>query len=346
MNHTAFFASLKQGEYANIYLFTGEEQHVKRSALEALRKNLLPEGMETLNESMLDGAVSASRVIEEAETLPMMCDRRLVVVTDWAILRPGRVKNEEADAEQLAAWLPTAPDSCTLVLYMTDSADGRKKLTKEVEKYAQKVEFSLLEGDELHRWISRRLKEQGKRISREAFDLLVTHTGRALTALGNELDKLSAYCGEREEITREDVERVVSAVSIDITVFQMIDCLLSGRRPRAHALLRSLLDAGQSRLGIIGLLNRQMRLMTHVRTMSMAGIPAQQIAKTLGLSSFQMKRTAEQAARFKPDALEKGYRACVEAEYAIKSGRAREDAALDLLIFSLGNDSSASRRGI
>ena len=37
MKHTEFFAALKKGEIAPCYLFEGEEEYTKRSALRALR---------------------------------------------------------------------------------------------------------------------------------------------------------------------------------------------------------------------------------------------------------------------------------------------------------------------
>ena len=54
---------------------------------------------------------------------------------------------------------------------------------------------------------------------------LVFMAGRPLTGLKNELDKLTAYVGERTNITQQDVEAVVTP-SGECTVFQMIDCVL------------------------------------------------------------------------------------------------------------------------
>lgn len=334
MNYTAFFDSLKRGEYASLYLFTGEEQYVKRSALGALRKALLPEGLEPLNESVLDAAAPAQRIIEEAETLPMLCDRRLVVVNDWAPLAPGRARDEAAESERMAEWLSKAPDTCCVVFYLTAAPDGRKKLTRDMEKLVQTVEFPLLGEEDLFRWISRRLRDRGKRMERAVCELFVAQSGRALTGVQNELDKLCAYVGEREEITASDVALVVPP-STESTVFQMIDCLLAGQNGRAYSLLNGLLDAGESRVGIIAMLTRQVRLMTHQRSMSEAQLSSPQIEEALGLSRYQLRRYAAQAARFDTQALREAYRACVEADYAIKSGRMREEEALEMLMLTL-----------
>ena len=38
MNHTEFFSALKQGSISGCYLFEGEEEYTKRSALKSLRE--------------------------------------------------------------------------------------------------------------------------------------------------------------------------------------------------------------------------------------------------------------------------------------------------------------------
>ena len=59
MTHEEFFDALKRGEIAPAYFFHGEEEHVKASALEALRARLLPAGLEALNETALQNPAAA-----------------------------------------------------------------------------------------------------------------------------------------------------------------------------------------------------------------------------------------------------------------------------------------------
>jgi len=139
MTHDQFFKSIKANDIRPVYVFSGVEQHIKASALQTLRAKLLPEGFEQLNESVFEGAVSATEVIESAETLPLMCNKRLVVVKDWALILPGKARNENEDAERMTAWLKSVPETCCLVLYCTDQPDSRKKLAKELRSLAETV---------------------------------------------------------------------------------------------------------------------------------------------------------------------------------------------------------------
>ena len=96
MTWNDFFKALKAGDIAPVYLFAGPEALVKRQALEALRAKLLPPGLEALNDTTLEG-VTAQQITDACETMPMMCDRRIVTVRDWAPLMPGR--RDGVDAE-------------------------------------------------------------------------------------------------------------------------------------------------------------------------------------------------------------------------------------------------------
>ena len=102
MNWNEFYQALKAGELSPVYLFTGPEEYVKREALDALRQKLLPPGLETLNDATLEG-VTAQQITDACETMPMMCDRRIVTVRDWAPLLPAKSKNEDAET----AWMQT-----------------------------------------------------------------------------------------------------------------------------------------------------------------------------------------------------------------------------------------------
>jgi len=336
MTHDQFFKSLKGGEIRRVYVFAGVEQHVKNSALQTLRTKLLPEGFEQLNESIFEGAVSASDVIESAETLPLMCDQRVVLVKDWSLLLPGKAKNESDDTERMIAWLSNVPESCCLILYFTDQPDSRKKLAKELKSKAEWVQFDLLSDADIMRWSNRHLKSASKQISPEAVEQLVFMAGRSLTTLAQELDKLCAYSGSRTLITPEDVEAVVTP-STECTVFQMIDCVLRRQSAQAQLLLKNMLENGESRIGALAMLTRQLRMLTHIRLMRNQGMHLQEIERKLSLNHYAASRAAAQAGKFTVESLQEGYRACVDTDYAIKSGRMRDAAALDYLMLKLSS---------
>lgn len=329
-----FFDRLKQGDVKSVYLFSGPEAYIKREALAKLREALLPVGLEALNETVLEGA-GAQAIVEAGETVPFMCDRRLIIVRDFAPLMPGKSKNEEAEAQLVIDWVKTAPDTCTVVFFMRDQFDGRKKLSAALTKTACAVRFDELDDARLPGWIKRYAARAGASIEPGAIDRLIFLGGRALTRLSGEMDKLCAYAGPGGTITKHMVEELVSP-SLESTVFQMIDALMDRKMARAIEMTRSLVEAGESRIGIIAMLTRQMRLLTHMKWLKAEGQALPAIEKQLALNHYGAMRMERQLPRFTADQLERGYRACVEADYAIKQGRAHDEDALGKLLLELG----------
>ena len=300
-------------------------------AVAALRQKLLPEGLEQLNENLFDSAASAVDLMDAAETLPLMGEKRLVIVRSWAALG---ARGDSAEIERFIKWLENIPETCCLVFVNADAPDTRKKLTQALKSKAEWVEFALLSDADLLRWCAREVRPLGHTIRPEAVEQLVFMTGRALTAISLELDKVCAYAGDREEITREDVEAVVTP-GTECTVFQMIDCLMKGQSGRAQTLLKNMLENGETRIGTLAMLTRQLRMLTHIRLLRAQGQTLPEIERKLSLNHYAAARAADQAGRFSAEGLEAGYKACVDADYAIKSGRVRDVAALDRLMIQL-----------
>ena len=332
MDWKELYASWEKGEYKPVYLFHGEEEYIKKSALERLRGSVLPAGLEALNETILEGAVSADRVIEAAETLPMMCDRRLVIVKDWAPLCSGRSKNESDEADRFVKWLPNAPESCVLVFYVRGKADGVKKSTKALNP--SEVLFASLDDATLSKWIRARAKENGALIGPDACDALVFAAGRDLTRLVGEISKLASYAGKGNEISAADVRSLVTPTA-ESTVFEMIDALTAGRFSQAQNLLKGLIVMGENRVRILYMITRQVRLLCLTRELLSAKKTQAEIQSALGVPPFGAKRLMEQARRMKAESLEMAYKECVDAEFAVKSGRWRDEAALDRIMLLL-----------
>ncbi len=334
MTWEQLFQDIKAGDIQKVYCFHGPEDHIKRSAMAALRKKLLPEGLEALNHQVLE-APGIQQVIEAAETLPMMADRRLVEAWDWPPLCPGRAKAESEEAEMFTKWLGQSPDSACVVFYLRQSPDGRKKAMQQMQKGAAVVSFEPLPDDKLGKWVRDQLKPQGKKMGGQAIGELVFRAGRDLTKLSGELQKLAAYAAERDEVSVVDVEKLV-VPSLESTVFQMIDQLLAQNQAGAQRLYKSMLEGGENRVGILFMLTRQMRNLLHVKQIRAAGLPLTEAEKRLGMPRFAAQRTEDQARRFSIDGLKEAYQACLDAEFDIKSGKVRDTLAVDGLVVRLG----------
>ena len=341
MNWNDFYKSVKAGQYQSVYLFTGPEEHNKREALEALRRALLPAGLEQLNEAVLDGA-DAQTIIDSAETLPVMCDRRIVVVRDWVPLTSGKSRNEESEAERMLNWLQNPPDTCCLVFYMVLELNGKKKLASALKKLDGYVEFEYLSGPTLSKWCAQQLKPLGKKIRQDAIDEMTLMAGNDLTRLSGELNKLAAYVGDSPEIGISDVRAVV-APSPEYSVFMILDHLLAGRLAEATQVVNSVLLTEPSPMRIIYLIGSQLRLDAHMKYAMESGGNLPEVQKALGISSGRAWHIKKQIAPVKAEVLQALYLACVDTEYAIKSGNVQDRAALNALLLKISQTKAATK---
>lgn len=341
MDQWAFFDALKAGTVHNVYFFYGPEDYVRKSAVSALQKKLLMPGLEQMNCTVMQNP-TAQQIMENCETLPMMSDYRLIIVQGLAALqmqkgkkgeeKPGKEEAQEAAA--LCAYIGRVPPSTCLVYDAGENIDKRRQLAKALLKLPGAVSFDTLDDAQLARWIGQQLRPFGKRMSGAVCEQLAFVSGRDLNRLSGELQKLCAYADGREEITAQDVEDVATHTA-ECTVFAMVDALVAGQTQRAFELLNILLESGEQRIGVLALITRQYRQMMYLRAMQDQRAPQAQMAKALGVPPFAVTRLSRQAGKRTAEQLREMVSLCVQADYDIKRGALREEAALDRLMLVL-----------
>lgn len=331
MDRKDFTQLIKTGKVQGAYLFEGVEENIKAATLTALRKAILPEGFEELNESLMDSPATDA-IIAACETLPFMADKRLVVVRE----HPALTGRADAD-EKLIAYIPQVPESTVLVFIAQGKADARKKLYSAIKKINGIVTFSALTDAELNAWVVKNFSGLGKACSAQVAALLTFTVGSDTALLRTEIEKLAALTGERDAITEADVQAVATR-SVECTVFELVDAVVAGQQGKAFGLLRDMLTSGSDRLGILAMLLRQFRLMQHIKIMQFEKLSSQDIKQRLGIAPFAAERCMRQASGYSGGQVKRAVRICLDAEYRVKSGQWNQEGALEkamLEIFAL-----------
>ncbi|MBE5782064.1 MAG: DNA polymerase III subunit delta [Clostridiales bacterium] len=335
MKHGEFFAAVKKGEIARCYLFEGEEEYTKRSALKMIRAAIAEGDFAAMNDArLMDPAPDA--LIAAAETLPFLSDRRFLEIRDCAMLQTGKAKeyDEDSAVKRLDEYMDHLPDTVCMVFYVRGKADGRKKLYQILKKKACIVSFDPLDDKELAQWIAKRLAKDGKRISVGACQRLWFSAGRELTLLENEIGKLSAYAGGRDEITEADIQEIC-VKSTEFKVYDMADTLLSGQGTKAFEMLDGLLREGEERLMLLSLLGRQCRQLRYAKALFAKGAQAGEIAGKIGVPPFAVRKTLELARAYSMEQLDQMTKMCLETEYLVKSGQLMDAGALEQVMLKI-----------
>lgn len=331
MDRKELLQQLAKGALRGPYLFEGPEENMKATALEAIRRKLLPEGLEELNETIMENPATDA-LIAAAETMPFMADQRLVLVKEHPALA-GRAEAED----RLVDYMAQTPPSCVIIFLCRGKADARKKLVKAIAKHGAVVTFAPLSDVEVSAWIVDAFVKAGKQCPVQTAQLLQFTVGSDTAMLTVEIEKLCALAGDRPVITDADVQAVATR-SIECTVFNMVDAVVAGQEGKAFALLRDMLLNGSDRIGILAMLLRQYRLMQHVKIMQYEKRSPQQIKQALGIAPFAADRCIRQAAGYSGGEVKQAVEICLQTEYRIKSGQLNQEGALEaamLQIFAL-----------
>lgn len=328
MDRKDFFHALSHGSLTSLMLFEGEEECLKQEALTLLRNTVLPEGMEALNEAVLEDA-DTDQLIAYAETQPFMSDHRLVIVRDY----PALTGRSEAD-DKLISWLPAVPDTTILLFYCTGKPDKRKKLYNAIKKHGEIVSFVPLRSTELVRFVTDAFKSNGKECDERTAEFLIFTAGEDAGTLRTEISKLSAYSGSRTDILASDIS-ALTAPSAECTVFQMVDAVVTGQKSKALMLLRNQLLYGTDRMTILSMLLRHYRLLQHIKIMQYEKRSNDFIRSSLGVPSFAVEQYLRQAAGYTGGQIKNAVRICLDTEYAVKSGRIQLEGAAETVIIRL-----------
>ncbi len=328
MDRKAFYQLLSRGTLPSVLLFEGDDEYSKNAAYQALRSALLPAGLEELNETLLD-APDTDTIIAAAETMPLMTDRRLVIIRDHPALS-GRTEIDES----LLQYLPGVPASSLLLFYCTQKPDGRKKLYTAIKKENGIVTFSPLKDIELTSFVTEQFNKAGKECDERTADYLIFISGTDTNLLAREVQKIASYHPDVPQVHPDDV-RILATPSLESSVFQMVDAVVANQQARAFSLLRSQLLNGQDRVFILAMLLRQFRLLQQIKILQYEKKSREVLLSSLGVPSFAAEQYIRQAASYTGGQVKQAVRLCFETEYAIKSGRLNAEGALEAVILKL-----------
>ena len=222
----------------------------------------------------------------------------------------------------------------TLLIFVEGPLGENNPLLRALRPVAQVERFQAPTGEALARWIKTEAQERGAGISPAAIRSLADLVGNDLWTMHQELEKLSLYAAGGN-IGEEDVRSMVAQVR-EANIFNAVDAMIDRRPGVALRLLQQLRQDGREAPYIIGMVERQLRLVALAHDLTERGVPQQEMAGRMGVNSqFVMRKTLEQARRHSRQDIIRGYHRLLDADLAIKRGRLEPDVALELLVADL-----------
>lgn len=316
---------IKQNRFKQIYLLYGEERYLRRQYKEKLRAALCAEG-DTMNTHFYEGKdVPVGEIIDLAETLPFLAERRVIFITGSGLFKSG--------GEKMAEYL-AAPNETTFFVFTESEVDKRSKLFKTVQSKGYAAEFAVQDENTLKRWIAGTLARDGKKITESTVQLIISKTGTDMDNIQMELEKLVCFCMDKDVITDEDVNAICTT-RVSNHIFDMINAIADKKQKEALELYYDLLALKEPPMRILFLIARQCNMLLQAKELKSRGHDNRTIGTKIGVPPFVVQKYLNQASKFKTSTLRNAVQKCVEAEEAIKSGRMNDMMSVEILILSV-----------
>ena len=242
---------LKAGTLRPVYYFHGPEETLKDEAARALLDAALDPSLRDFNFDQRSAqSLDAESLHALVNTLPMMAERRVVILRDIEAL-----KKKGTARTALLKYLEDPAEGTMLILLQSASPKDERdnKADADLAAKAPSTQFNELDTDEAMAWVVRTASQLGVTLAPDAVRHLVAAVGPELGLLRLELEKFSGL-GHTGPIDAKLVGEFVG-VQFGETIFDWRDAILGGDLPRALRLTSPLLDqSGVSAVGLVTLL--------------------------------------------------------------------------------------------
>ncbi len=333
MNISDLDQKIKKNTLGRVYFFYGEEIYLMEDKIKSIKKHLIPAGTEDLNVLQLEGKKADLSVLEEfLNSFPQMSERKLAIVKNTGYfnnMNSTEFKQIKKISEEIAA------DTCLIF------AEGNfdKKKEKNLSFIAEKggvVRFEFLSGNQAEVWLERLFERCEKRISDRDVSYIVRQCGPALGSIYGEFSKLIHFVGERQSITRDDIDAVV-VKSTETKIFELFDDIVESRRGKVMENFKNLIDSGEKPLSLMSRLISNISELHMVKLLKEEGASQEEI-----LNYFDFKRPAfvvnkmhTQSKKFGEAYLRRMIYKGLHYDVAVKSGKLDAQAAVEAYVVEL-----------
>lgn len=320
-------SEIEQQAFKRIYLLFGKEHYLLKDNRERLLKALGVTDRKDMNFTLLsEKDFNVPTLISDSDTLPFFADRRVILVEE-----SGYFKENKKEKDRLVKYIPDIPET-TVIVFVESEVDKRDKLYKAVTKNGTAEEFVIGDQNEMLRWIGGRLSADGIQMRRDAWNEFYLRCGSSMDLMDAEYQKLSAYCWEKKQIEKSDVEAICANAS-ETKIFALSDAISERNAARVFDVYHDMLRQNEKAPGILALIQRQLMQLYDLKLMDKDGVSYADKKKNLGISyDFIIRKLETYQKRFKEDELRRLLRKAADYEEDFKSGRIEDSIAVELLL--------------
>ncbi len=305
-----------------LYVLAGTDGFLRDAYKREIISHVLSGADPQLCVSTFDATAELAEVLDELRTAPFLAPIRVVIISDAdAFISAYR--------DRLEAYLD-APSASGVLVISVASWPGNTRLAKLAGKIGEVRDCTSPKARNLPGWLKKAFGKRGKKIKPVAAAMLVECIGEDLSALDSEVEKLSAYVGQRETVERTDVAALVTATA-GPAAFSLSRALADGNLPAALKILDGMLTVRGEEFRTLGQIAWHLRRVMKVHQQIAAGQRVDAAMKDANVS-YDKARFMTLIRRRPLESIQNDFRSMIRCDLSMKSGTDARTAMRDLLV--------------
>ena len=289
--------------------------------VEGLKKKLSANSPKLLFESKNLDEVSLLEIVEDARTLPMFHERKLIVVKGY----DGLGKD---DLDLLNKYAASPASFSVLVLLSQGSRKNRVKPAKSIKL------VDLDRGRTIDREIKRLAEKLGLALAPGAVGFIKTMLGDDMNLIRNELEKISLYGGGEKTIGEKDLRGLMEKQSTE-NVFSLSTALSNRDLRGSLRILRELERNREDPLSILYMIAWRFRQIFKVSQYLREGESDEGIAKAIKTSRGAVFYLKKSVRNFRENDLGRILGLIEQTDYGIKNSSGNNYILLEKLLLGI-----------
>lgn len=319
-------AQVAKQKPAALYVLVGGDPITVDRAIDAIRKKVVPNPISGINDEVLHGrSVVAQQLIANARTIPMLSDRRMILVRNADDI-------PSAEQEGLAGYI-AKPDDTSCVVFVLEKMDARSKLGKAAKAAKCVFEAAELKPHQVANFVRAECARRSLAIEDAASHALADALGTDISLLADALERLSLF-GDGKTINARMVEETVAHHRID-SIWLLVDAISQKKKKVALQATLSLLSDREPPLKILAMVHRQFKMLGKMHHALLEGASADAAAKMAGVPPFKSGEMASAAKRFKTKELQQAFALLLDADLALKGSKTLPEHVLQDVVLRL-----------
>lgn len=283
--------------YDDIYLLNSKIDEITSKDFKNITKSIYDLDEKDLDDALLD-----------LDTYSFLSDKKIVIIKNIENL------NDDKKTTHLINYLDS-PNNNNLLILTTTKFNGTKKINKTLK---EKTNFIKLESDPIT-VIKNLLKDY--KLEPGVINKISIYSNNNLDIIKTECDKLINY-KEDKNITVDDVEKLVVKHLGDSSniIFDLVKYISSSDKKRALEQYKLLQEYNIDDIGLIGLIESQLRLLEQVSIYKKEGLYKDEIASKLNIHPYRIQKTMELLNSTNITSINNLIKNLSEIDYKVKAG--------------------------